>query len=108
MPHVVNEKKPYTPFPPAPVPSKIDLQLDSGEYFINEAQREAKKKMDKRQLSKQRSEENRQQRDSEFVPSSEDDEVEPVRKSKKTMRTDDDVETKQHEKKRKSSKDKSV
>lgn len=33
-PHVVREKKSYTPFPPAPVPSKIDLQLDSGVLLL--------------------------------------------------------------------------
>ena len=39
----VREKRAYTPFPPAPVPSKVDLQLDSGEYFLNQQQRDLKK-----------------------------------------------------------------
>lgn len=71
-PHVVSEKKAYTPFPPAPVPSKVDLQLESGEYFINEAQRQAKKKSDKRALSREKAQENRLAREAEYVPPEED------------------------------------
>ena len=44
-PHVINEKKAYTPFPPAPIPSKIDQQIESGEYFFNEMQRQTQKKV---------------------------------------------------------------
>mmetsp|Transcript_17201 Transcript_17201/g.24916 ORF Transcript_17201/g.24916 Transcript_17201/m.24916 type:complete len:365 (+) Transcript_17201:21-1115(+) len=99
-PHVVNEKKPYTPFPPAPVPSKIDKQLDSGEFFVNEAAREKMKKDNKRALAKERAEEKREARLQEFVAPNEDDEMnmidnqleEEVDKSKKKRkRTKDKV-----------------
>jgi len=36
-------KKEYTPFPPAAMPSKVDLQLESGEYFLSQEQKRAKK-----------------------------------------------------------------
>jgi len=35
-------KKVYTPFPPAQLPRKIDLQLESGEYFLKPHEREAR------------------------------------------------------------------
>ena len=87
-PHTVNEKRVYTPFPPAPVPSKVDLQLESGEYFINEAQRQAKKKMEKRALSKEKAQENRAAREAEYVPPDEDDEGR-VKHTKKSSRRDE-------------------
>lgn len=90
-PHVLNEKKAYTPFPPAPVPSKVDLQLESGEYFINEAQRQAKKKSDKRALSKEKAQENRLAREAEYVPPNEDEEMGHT-SSRKRDRVDEDGE----------------
>jgi len=43
----VEKKRVYTPFPPAQMPSKIDMQLDSGEYFLSERERKAKKMAEK-------------------------------------------------------------
>ncbi|MES1907953.1 MAG: Ribosomal RNA assembly protein mis3 [Cercozoa sp. M6MM] len=47
-PHIIKKKKPYTPFPPAPQPSKKDLELESGEYWANEAKRRQEKRERKR------------------------------------------------------------
>jgi ribosomal RNA assembly protein len=50
------EKKPYTPFPPAQLPRKEDLQMESGEYFLSAEQKEAKRVQEKKekQLLKKR------------------------------------------------------
>ena len=40
------EKKVYTPFPPAQLPRKVDLEIESGEYFLSKRQKEVKRLMD--------------------------------------------------------------
>jgi ribosomal RNA assembly protein len=100
-PHVVNEKKRvYTPFPPAQEPSKIDKQLESGEYFLNEAQRQQAKLREKKSLAKEKSHEKKRARESEFVAPEDDDDYMPAPAS---TRDEDDDEDGGSKKKRKRS-----
>ena len=50
------KKKSYTPFPPAQLPSKIDRQLDSGEYFLSERERKDRKLAEKKSVSMEKTE----------------------------------------------------
>mmetsp|Transcript_14613 Transcript_14613/g.18913 ORF Transcript_14613/g.18913 Transcript_14613/m.18913 type:complete len:378 (+) Transcript_14613:115-1248(+) len=60
------KKKVYTPFPPAPTPSKIDLQLASGEYFLNEKQRLEQKKQKKKESAEAKNQERGKRRQKSF------------------------------------------
>ncbi|KAF9518481.1 hypothetical protein BS47DRAFT_1289788 [Hydnum rufescens UP504] len=52
------KKKVYTPFPPAQLPRKIDIQLETGEYFLKKHEKEeresAKRKQNQREVTAQR------------------------------------------------------
>ena len=61
------KKKSYTPFPPAQLPSKIDKQLDSGEYFLSERERKSRKLVEKQSASREKTEEKRKAREMEFM-----------------------------------------
>ena len=51
-PKNIREKKEYTPFPPAPLESKLDKQIESGEYFAQK-QKEKVEKIKKKILEQQ-------------------------------------------------------
>lgn len=84
-PQEVRVKKAYTPFPPPQPPSKVDLQLESGEYFMSEHQRKLKKKGEKQAESAGRAGKRREEREQEFVAPEE--EGEGGKKKKKAKKS---------------------
>uniref|UniRef100_A0A915Q654 KRR1 small subunit processome component n=1 Tax=Setaria digitata TaxID=48799 RepID=A0A915Q654_9BILA len=62
------KKAEYTPFPPPPTMSKIDKQLESGEYFLNERMRQMEKRNEKHTRQIEKTAERKKLRASEFVP----------------------------------------
>ena len=65
-------KKKYTPFPPPQPPSKIDLQLESGEYFLKENEKKQKKHDEKEQAQLEKFAQKKKERELPFVAPKED------------------------------------
>lgn len=61
------KKKEYTPFPPAQTPSKIDKQLDSGEYFASQRERKDRQLREKVEASQAKSKAKRKAREEEAL-----------------------------------------
>lgn len=53
---------------PSPVVLQVDLQLESGEYFLSASKRQAKSRAEKDQKQSEKAEERKQQREAAFVP----------------------------------------
>jgi ribosomal RNA assembly protein len=68
-PHKVTDKtkKVYTPFPPPQEKSKIDLQIESGEYFLAKQAKDRAKEHEKREKQKEKKEERERARAKAFV-----------------------------------------
>ncbi|KAH6896484.1 ribosomal RNA assembly protein mis3 [Coprinopsis sp. MPI-PUGE-AT-0042] len=62
-----HKKKVYTPFPPAQQPRKVDLQLESGEYFLKASEKDAKEAEKRKQKQLEVTEQRKAERAEAFV-----------------------------------------
>ncbi|KAL4818970.1 hypothetical protein BDW67DRAFT_156389 [Aspergillus spinulosporus] len=76
-------KKVYTPFPPAPEKSKVDLQIESGEYFLSKEAKERAQKEEVMERQRLKREEKMKEREKAFVAPEELEETERAKKEKK-------------------------
>ena len=87
-PAVVTDKskKLYTPFPPPREKSKVDLQIESGEYFLGKQARERAVKENREQRQRDKQAEKKRERNADFIAPKED----GIRKEKKRKSGDGD------------------
>ncbi|KAJ3738884.1 hypothetical protein DFH05DRAFT_1515664, partial [Lentinula detonsa] len=93
---VAAKKKVYTPFPPTQLPRKVDLQLESGEYFLKKHEKDARESAQRKQKQAETTEKRRAGRAEAFV-APEEDAAPTVEEKRKRKRNDMELETAQKE-----------
>lgn len=61
-------KKVYTPFPPPREKSKVDLQIESGEFFLSKHAKERKAQEEREERQREKTREKRKEREKDFMP----------------------------------------
>lgn len=98
------KKKVYTPFPPPQQPSKIDLQIESGEYFLKPKERKVKEIEERERRQGEHKKQRVKDREQAFIaPSEGDEKKEKKRKRKEGEGKTDNARDKGTGKKKKSS-----
>jgi len=82
------KKKVYTPFPPPQLPRKVDLQLESGEYFLKPREKAARENAERRERQAESAKMRHAERAEKYVAPAEEAEptVEEKRKKKRKER----------------------
>jgi ribosomal RNA assembly protein len=83
---VTDKSKVYTPFPPPQEKSKVDLQIESGEYFLGKQARERAAQEERAEKQREKKEEKLKDREEEFKPPKEDGEKKEKKKRKREKR----------------------
>ena len=91
-------KKIYTPFPPPQEKSKVDLQIESGEFFLGKQAKERKKREEKYEKQKEKQMEKKAEREKDFVPPPESVDADAKKKARKRQRGNKDIQTSQDKK----------
>jgi ribosomal RNA assembly protein len=97
-------KKTYTPFPPPQEKSKVDLQIETGEYFIGRQAKERMEKESRQEKMKEKMEAKKKEREKDFAPPSEDKSEKKKKKKRKRDVVDGEEEVKEKKKKKKKTK----
>ncbi|QEU60309.1 Krr1 [Kluyveromyces lactis] len=87
-PKKIKEKKIYTPFPPAQLPRKVDLEIESGEYFLSKKEKEVKKLHERREQQAAKHAEKESERAKDFIAPKETDYKSSISKSTKSSSGD--------------------
>ncbi|KAL3234237.1 KRR1 small subunit processome component [Nakaseomyces bracarensis] len=97
---VKTEKKVYTPFPPAQLPRKVDLQIESGEYFLSKKEKEYRKLQEQREKQAEKQVEKEEERKKDYIAPKEEEYKSTIDKSKKKRKHGDDSDDEQKKKKK--------